>query len=84
MTGHVVQNTTQFPQKKECCAGALEGSFLKSLVRLTGPKTVLKVGMFTGTSMVSKMQHVRSIVNNVKQTAEAEHARLCHAQGSNI
>ena len=48
-----IQKKTQFHQKKECCAGALEGSFLKSLVRLTGAKTVLEVGMFTGTSSLS-------------------------------
>ena len=48
-----LQKKTQFHQKKECCAGALEGSFLKSLVRLTGAKTVLEVGMFTGTSSLS-------------------------------
>lgn len=47
------QKKTQFHQKKECCAGALEGSFLKSLVRLTGAKTVLEVGMFTGTSSLA-------------------------------
>lgn len=48
-----VQKKTQFHQKKECCAGALEGSFLKSLVKLTQAKTVLEVGMFTGTSSLA-------------------------------
>ena len=50
---NAVQKKTQFHQKKECCAGALEGSFLKSLVRLTQAKTVLEVGMFTGTSSLA-------------------------------
>ena len=48
-----MQKKTQFHQKKECCAGALEGAFLKSLVRLTHAKTVLEVGMFTGTSSLA-------------------------------
>jgi len=55
-----VQKKTQFHQKKECCAGALEGSFLKSLVRLTGAKTVLEVGMFTGTSSLSMAEALPS------------------------
>ncbi|KAL0056085.1 hypothetical protein WJX82_007602 [Trebouxia sp. C0006] len=54
------QKKTQFHQKKECCAGALEGSFLKSLVRLTGAKTVLEVGMFTGTSSLSMAEALPS------------------------
>ena len=48
-----LQKKTQFKQKKECCAGRLEGSFLRSLVRLTKAKTVLEVGMFTGTSSLA-------------------------------
>ena len=48
-----LQKRTQFKQKKECCAGRLEGSFLRSLVRLTKAKTVLEVGMFTGTSSLA-------------------------------
>ena len=48
-----LQKKTQFRQKKECCAGRLEGSFLRSLVRLTKAKTVLEVGMFTGTSSLA-------------------------------
>ena len=54
------QKKTQFHQKKECCAGALEGSFLKSLVRLTGAKTVLEVGMFTGTSSLAMAEALPS------------------------
>ena len=50
---HSLQKRTQFKQKKECCAGRLEGSFLRSLVRLTKAKTVLEVGMFTGTSSLA-------------------------------
>lgn len=56
----VVQKKTQFHQKKECCAGSLEGSFLKSLVRLTGAKTVLEVGMFTGTSSLAMAEALPS------------------------
>lgn len=55
-----MQKKTQFHQKKECCAGALEGSFLKSLVRLTGAKTVLEVGMFTGTSSLAMAEALPS------------------------
>lgn len=55
-----VQKKTQFHQKKECCAGSLEGSFLKSLVRLTGAKTVLEVGMFTGTSSLAMAEALPS------------------------
>ncbi len=56
----MLQKKTQFHQKKECCAGALEGSFLKSLVRLTGAKTVLEVGMFTGTSSLAMAEALPS------------------------
>ena len=42
------QGKTRFLQKSECCAGALEGRFIATLCRLTGAKTVLEVGMFTG------------------------------------
>ena len=55
-----LQKKTQFHQKKECCAGALEGSFLKSLVRLTGAKSVLEVGMFTGTSSLAMAESLPS------------------------
>ena len=47
------QKKTQFRQTANCCAGGLEGSFLKALVRLTGAKSVLEVGMFTGTSTLA-------------------------------
>lgn len=57
---YAVQKKTQFHQKKECCAGSLEGSFLKSLVRLTGAKTVLEVGMFTGTSSLAMAEALPS------------------------
>ena len=62
------QKKTQFHQKKECCAGSLEGSFLKSLVRLTGAKTVLEVGMFTGTSSLAMAEALPSdgkVIGNV-------------------
>ena len=47
------QKKTRFRQTANCCAGGLEGSFLKALVRLTGAKSVLEVGMFTGTSTLA-------------------------------
>lgn len=34
--GGMLQGKTQFQQKKECCAGSLEGRFLKMLVAVTG------------------------------------------------
>ena len=48
-----MQGQTQFLQKKECCAGALEGRLIATLCRLTGAKTVLEVGMFTGTTTLA-------------------------------
>lgn len=33
---HWLQGKTKFQQKKECCAGSLEGRFLKMLVAATG------------------------------------------------
>ena len=50
------QGKTQFLQKAECCAGALEGRFIATLCRLTGAKTVLEVGMFTGTTTLAVAQ----------------------------
>eukprot|EP00879_Flechtneria_rotunda_P019807 GHRR01020820.1.p1 GENE.GHRR01020820.1~~GHRR01020820.1.p1 ORF type:complete len:456 (+),score=169.59 GHRR01020820.1:286-1653(+) len=47
------QGKTKFLQKKECCAGSLEGRLLKMLVAITGAKQVLEVGMFTGTSTLA-------------------------------
>eukprot|EP00775_Hariotina_reticulata_P007124 gene7124-7338_t len=47
------EGKTHFLQKKECCAGSLEGRFLKMLVGITGAKHVLEVGMFTGTSSLA-------------------------------
>jgi predicted O-methyltransferase YrrM len=49
----LVQGKTQFLQKKECCAGALEGRLIATLCRLSGAKTVLEVGMFTGTTTLA-------------------------------
>ena len=60
MNAVFMQKKTQFHQKKECCAGSLEGSFLKSLVRLTQAKTVLEVGMFTGTSSLAMAEALPS------------------------
>lgn len=48
-----LQGKTLFLQKKECCAGALEGRLIATLCRLTGAKTVLEVGMFTGTTAMA-------------------------------
>jgi len=48
-----VQGESQFLQKKECCAGALEGRLIATLCRLSGAKTVLEVGMFTGTTTLA-------------------------------
>ena len=50
------QKRTIFHQKKECCAGALEGTFIKALTRLTHAKMVLEVGMFTGTTTLAVAQ----------------------------
>ena len=52
----MLQGKTQFLQKAECCAGALEGRFIATLCRLTGAKTVLEVGMFTGTTTLAVAQ----------------------------
>ena len=52
-SGRLLQKKTIFHQKKECCAGALEGTFLRALTRLTHAKTVLEVGMFTGTTTLA-------------------------------
>ena len=51
-----MQGKTQFLQKKECCAGALEGQLIATLCKLTGAKTVLEVGMFTGTTTLAMAQ----------------------------
>jgi predicted O-methyltransferase YrrM len=52
----LVQGKTIFKQKKECCAGSLEGQFLRSIVQLTRATSVLEVGMFTGTSTLAMAQ----------------------------
>ena len=49
----LLQKKTIFHQKKECCAGSLEGTFLRALTRLTHAKNVLEVGMFTGTTTMA-------------------------------
>ena len=56
----LVQGKTQFLQKKECCAGALEGRLIATLCRLTGAKTVLEVGMFTGTTTLAIAEAIPS------------------------
>ena len=48
-----IQGETQFLQKKECCAGALEGQLIATLCKLAKAKTVLEVGMFTGTTTLA-------------------------------
>ena len=50
------QGRTQFLQKRECCAGALEGRFIATLAKLNNAKTVLEVGMFTGTTTLAVAQ----------------------------
>ena len=49
----MLQNETLFLLKKEACAGALEGSFIKMLTQLTKATTVVEVGMFTGTTTLA-------------------------------
>lgn len=49
---------TLHPQKPQCCAGHLEGRFLKMLVALTGAKHVLEVGMFMGTTTLAMAEAV--------------------------
>ena len=39
--------------KKEACAGALEGTFLQVLTQLTSAKSVVEIGMFTGTTTLA-------------------------------
>lgn len=51
-----LQGKTQFLQKRECCAGALEGRFIATLAKLNNAKTVLEVGMFTGTTTLAVAQ----------------------------
>ncbi len=50
------QGRTHFLQKRECCAGALEGRFIATLAKLNNAKTVLEVGMFTGTTTLAVAQ----------------------------
>ena len=52
----LVQGRTRFLQKRECCAGALEGRFIATLAKLNNAKTVLEVGMFTGTTTLAVAQ----------------------------
>ncbi|KAK9832615.1 hypothetical protein WJX81_003801 [Elliptochloris bilobata] len=52
------QGKTRFLQKKECCAGGLEGRFIATLCRLAAAKTVLEVGMFTGTTTLAVAQQL--------------------------
>ena len=48
-----VQKKLMFPLKKEACAGALEGSLLRSLTQLTSAKVVIEVGMFVGSTTLA-------------------------------
>ena len=50
---HLLQGKTQFKLKREMSAGALEGRVMKMLCAISGAKTVLEVGMFTGTSALA-------------------------------
>lgn len=47
------QGKTKYRQKAECCAGALEGRYIATLCQLSRAKTVLEVGMFTGTTTLA-------------------------------
>lgn len=49
---------TMHAQKPQCCAGLLEGRFLKMLVAITGAKHVLEVGMFMGTTTLAMAEAV--------------------------
>jgi len=48
-----MQGKTRFKLKREMSAGALEGRVMKMLCAISGAKTVLEVGMFTGTSALA-------------------------------
>lgn len=48
-----MQGKTQFKLKREMSAGALEGRVMKMLCAISRAKTVLEVGMFTGTSALA-------------------------------
>jgi caffeoyl-CoA O-methyltransferase len=56
MHGVLPQGRTRFLQKRECCAGGLEGRLIATLCALSGAKTVLEVGMFTGTTTLAVAQ----------------------------
>lgn len=47
------EGKTKYRQKAECCAGALEGRYIATLCQLSRAKTVLEVGMFTGTTTMA-------------------------------
>eukprot|EP00892_Ulva_mutabilis_P009624 jgi/Ulvmu1/7033/UM033_0092.1 len=49
---------TQFKLKREMSAGALEGRVMKMLCAISGAKTVLEVGMFTGTSALAMAEFI--------------------------
>lgn len=69
-----LQGKTQFLQKKECCAGALEGRLIATLCRLSGAKTVLEVGMFTGTTTLT-------IAEAIPTDGKVEHLRQSTQRG---
>lgn len=53
-----MQGKTQFQLKREMSAGALEGRTMKMLCAISGAKTVLEVGMFTGTSALAMAEFI--------------------------
>ena len=55
---HCLQGKTQFKLKREMSAGALEGRVMKMLCAIAGAKTVLEVGMFTGTSALAMAEAI--------------------------
>lgn len=51
--GAYAQKKTQFPLKREMCAGGLEGAFVRMLAAVTHARDVLEVGMFTATTTLA-------------------------------
>ena len=53
-----MQGKTHFKLKREMGAGVLEGRVMKMLCSISGAKTVLEVGMFTGTSALAMAEAI--------------------------
>lgn len=71
-----LQGKTRFLQKRECCAGALEGQLIATLCRLSGAKTVLEVGMFTGTTTLAVAQTLSDDGKVTKAAHSCMHAAV--------